>query len=48
MAQWVVAVHSQMNIHKNARLTLARRMELVNDIFEGGLAPYAAAARCCR
>ena len=33
-----------MNIHKNARLTLARRMELVKDILEGRLAPCAAAA----
>jgi transposase InsO family protein len=28
-----------MNIHKNARLTLARRMELVKDILEAKLAP---------
>jgi len=33
-----------MNIHKNARLTLARRMELVGDVLEGRLAPCAAAA----
>ena len=33
-----------MNIHKNARLTLARRMELVKDILEGRLLPCAAAA----
>jgi transposase InsO family protein len=33
-----------MNIHKNARLTLARRMELVEDIGEGRLTPCAAAA----
>jgi transposase InsO family protein len=32
-----------MNIHKNARLTLARRMELVKDILEQRLAPCAAA-----
>jgi len=32
-----------MNIHKNARLTLARRMELVKDILEERLAPCAAA-----
>jgi transposase InsO family protein len=32
-----------MNIHKNARLTLARRMELVKDILEGRLAPCGAA-----
>ena len=33
-----------MNIHKNARLTLARRMELVKDIIEGRLATCAAVA----
>src|SRR5436190_4461441 len=33
-----------MNIHKNARLTLARRMELVKDILEARLGPCAAAA----
>jgi len=33
-----------MNIHKNARLTLTRRMELVKDILEVRLAPCAAAA----
>jgi transposase len=33
-----------MNIHKNARLTLARRMELVKDILEHKLTPCAAAA----
>jgi transposase InsO family protein len=33
-----------MNIHKNARLTLARRMELVKDTREGRLTPCAAAA----
>jgi transposase InsO family protein len=33
-----------MNIHKNARLTLARRMELVKDILEGRLTLCAAAA----
>ena len=33
-----------MNIHKNARLTLARRMELVKDMLEGRLLPCAAAA----
>lgn len=33
-----------MNIHKNARLTLARRMELVGDVLGGRLAPCAAAA----
>ena len=32
-----------MNIHKNARLTLARRMELVKDIPEGRLLPCAVA-----
>ena len=34
-----------MNIYKNARLTLARRMELVKDILEGRLTLCAAAAR---
>ena len=33
-----------MNVHKNARLTYARRMELVKDITERGLSPAAAAA----
>jgi len=33
-----------MNIHKNARLTVTRRMELVQDILEGRLRPCAAAA----
>ena len=33
-----------MNIHKNARLTLTRRIELVKDIVQGRLAPCAAAA----
>ena len=33
-----------MNVHKNARLTYARRMELVKDITERGLSPTAAAA----
>lgn len=33
-----------MNIHKNARLTLTRRMELVKDILEGRLTRCAAAA----
>src|SRR5262245_34198292 len=33
-----------MNIHKNARLTLARRMELVKDILEDRLTPWAAGA----
>jgi len=33
-----------MNIHKNARLTFARRMELVREVLEGGLTPCAAAA----
>ena len=33
-----------MNIHKNARLTLARRLELVQDILKRGLTPCAAAA----
>src|SRR5687767_2500647 len=32
-----------MNIHKNARLTLARRMELVKDMLDGRLLPCAAA-----
>jgi transposase InsO family protein len=33
-----------MNSHKNARLTYARRIEMVRDIVEGGLTPCAAAA----
>jgi transposase InsO family protein len=33
-----------MNTHKNARLTYARRMELVKDITERGLSPCSAAA----
>jgi len=33
-----------MNIHKNARLTLIRRMELVQDIVRGGMRPCMAAA----
>jgi len=33
-----------MNTHKNARLTYARRMELVKDVTERGLSPCAAAA----
>ena len=33
-----------MNVHKNARLTYARRMELVKDITERGLSPTSAAA----
>ena len=33
-----------MNIHKNARLTFARRMELVQDIVVKGFTPCAAAA----
>jgi transposase InsO family protein len=33
-----------MNIHKNARLTLARRIEMVQSIVEGGLTPAEAAA----
>ena len=32
-----------MNLHKNARLTFARRMELVNDVLQGGLTRSAAA-----
>jgi transposase InsO family protein len=32
-----------MNTHKNARLTYARRMELVKDVTERGLSPSAAA-----
>ena len=31
-----------MNTHKNARLTFARRIELVRDITESGLGPVAA------
>ena len=33
-----------MNVHKNARLTYARRMELVEDITKRGLSPGASAA----
>ena len=33
-----------MNVHKNARLTFARRLELVTDILEAGLTLCAAAA----
>src|SRR5918999_1053847 len=33
-----------MNIHKNARLTFARRIEMVQSIVERGLTPVAAAA----
>ncbi len=33
-----------MNIHKNARLTVLRRMEMVNDILNHGLRPGEAAA----
>jgi transposase InsO family protein len=33
-----------MNIHKNARLTLARRIELVRDILDKGFTPCTAAA----
>jgi len=33
-----------MNIHKNARLTLVRRLELVQDILHKGFTPCAAAA----
>lgn len=32
-----------MNVHKNARLTFVRRMELVNDVVHGGLTRTAAA-----
>jgi len=32
-----------MNTHKNARLTYARRMELVEDITKRGLSPHRAA-----
>ena len=32
-----------MNVHKNARLTFVRRMELVNDVLQGGLTQAAAA-----
>ena len=34
-----------MNIHKNARLTFARRLELVQDVLQRKLRPSAAAAR---
>jgi hypothetical protein len=33
-----------MNSHKNARLTYARRVEMVTDIVERQLTPYAATA----
>ena len=33
-----------MNIHKNARLTFARRLEMVQDVTEGKLTHAAAAA----
>ena len=33
-----------MNIHKNARLTLARRIEMVRSIVDRGLRPAEAAA----
>jgi hypothetical protein len=33
-----------MNIHKNARLTLARRLEMVRDIVDKGFTPCTAAA----
>jgi len=32
-----------MNVHKNARLTFARRMELVTEVLEGAITPCAAA-----
>ena len=32
-----------MNVHKNARLTFVRRMELVSDVLQGGLTQAAAA-----
>ena len=34
-----------MNSHKNARLTFARRLEMVLDIIEGGLSVVEAASR---
>ena len=34
-----------MNIHKNARLTFARRLEMVQDVLQRKLRPSAAAAR---
>ena len=34
-----------MNTHKNARLTYLRRLELVQDIIEGGFSASEAAAR---
>jgi transposase InsO family protein len=34
-----------MNIHKNARLTFARRLEMVQDVLDRKLSPTAAAAR---
>jgi transposase InsO family protein len=33
-----------MNMHKNARLTFARRLEMVRDMTQSGLTPFAAAA----
>jgi transposase-like protein len=38
---------SRMNSHKNARLTFARRLEMVLDITEGGLSVAEAASRHC-
>jgi len=34
-----------MNTHKNARLTYLRRLEMVQDILEGGLSASEAAAK---
>jgi hypothetical protein len=37
-----------MNIHKNARLTVARRLEVVQDVLERKLTYAAAAGARCR
>jgi hypothetical protein len=37
-----------MNIHKNARLALARRIEMVQDITERGLSAGSARCHCAR
>jgi hypothetical protein len=36
---------SRMNIHKNARLTFARRLEMVQDVLERKLTHAATAAK---
>jgi transposase InsO family protein len=37
--------HSRMNIHKNARLTFARRLQMVLDMTQHGLSAFEAASR---